>query len=88
MKEAIQYIKNPLIQLLTDYLLNPVIFGLYGYMIFLAIIFALNSIASLMSSSPFNLTILEDLFFSSTGFILFFFIKMLENFKYTGEHKF
>ena len=86
MKEAIQYIKNPLIQLLTDYLLNPVIFGLYGYMIFLAILFALNSIASLMSTPPFSFIDTGDFLFSSTGFILFFFIKILENFKHTEEH--
>jgi len=86
MKETIQYIKNPLIQLLTDYLFNPVIFGLYGYIIFLAILLVLNGISSLLSSPPFSSIVPEDLLFSSTGFILFFIIKMMENFKHTKEH--
>ena len=74
-----QYIKGSLMQVLNSNVFNPVIYGLYGYIIFLAILITIKGITSLISSFPFNHIVPNDLLFSSTGFIIFFLIKMLES---------
>jgi len=82
-----QYIKGTLMQILTSNFFNPVIYGLVGYIFFLATLITVKGIASLISSSPFfSHVVSNDLLFSSTGFPLFFIVKMLESHKHTKDH--
>jgi len=76
-----QYIKGTLMQILTSNFFNPVIYGLVGYIFFLATLITVKGIASLISSSPFfSHVVSNDLLFSSTGF------QMLESHKHTKDH--
>jgi hypothetical protein len=76
-----QHLKGSLIQILVSNLLSPIIYGLVGYIIFFVTLTTIKSMVSLISSFSIAAIIHDDLLFSTTGFILFFTIKMLERHK-------
>jgi hypothetical protein len=70
---------------ICKYCINPVKYGFSGFTIFFLVIIATKFLGTIFGSiTKFSLD-LEDIFLSMIGFVMFFFIKILNSFKERGR---
>jgi len=69
----------------SRYILNPIKNGVLGFIAFLLVLIATKYLSYLIGSQPIFKIDGEDLLLSLIGFVLFFLIRVLENFQ--KEHQ-
>lgn len=76
-----QKIQNKFGNLLTNFLVKPIISGIVGFLLFFFILVATKWLSYVLGTQEGFAIEIDDLFLSSIGFILIGLIKLLENFK-------
>lgn len=80
-KSAISHEEKNIGKLLNSFFLLPLKSGLTGFAVFFTILVATKFLGFLLGSQPTFQIVLDDVFLSLIGFVLFFLIRFLENLK-------